>query len=337
LLNVSLRSKFSNVRVVNLSEVKIGVVIPAFNASTTIETVLEAIPSFVSKVIVVVDACKTGTGEALARSNFSNHSRVTVLHNVKNIGVGGSTIRGMKYALEHFQLDVIVKIDADGQIDPGLIEPVVSELVNRDLDYIKGNRLNWERLDFKMPKSRLIANNLATLFFKISTGFWNLGDPANGLFGVQVITLRKLNLDSLKKRWFFESDMLGELAVNGAKVGDFPMKPVYGDEKSNVKLLRQVFPFSFGFARIFFKRVSKQYFINEMNFGSLSILFYLTNYLGLLTFATTTLLPKLFSNVPITSGQTGILIIFLLNMFYSFTFFFFYDFRKAANKQTSNG
>jgi dolichol-phosphate mannosyltransferase len=316
----------------NWSKARIGVVIPAFNAASSIGNVLQEIPASVERVVVVIDACKNGTAEAIYNSNLVKDHRIKVLVNAKNLGVGGSTIRGMQFLLQNFELDTIVKIDADGQIDPTMIPALIKELYEKELDYVKGNRLDWEGAESTMPRARLYANNLATLFFKIATGYWNLGDPANGFIGIRTQILSRINLERIKKRWFFESDLLGALSITDARVGDFPMRPVYGNEKSNVNLALQIFPFTAGFTRILLKRIATQYFTKEMNLASLSLLFCLFNAVLLLVFSCTTIIPKVAIGNPITSGQAGLLVIAIMNVVYSLSYFFGYDFKKSQKQ-----
>lgn len=59
---------------------------------------------------------------------------------------------GYKAAIED-GMDILVKIDSDGQMDPALIMDFVSPIVNGEADYTKGNRFFDLEKVRSMPKS----------------------------------------------------------------------------------------------------------------------------------------------------------------------------------------
>jgi hypothetical protein len=70
----------------------LAVVIPSFRAAGTIGAVLAAIGPEVARIYVVDDGCPDSTGERALRD--SADPRVVVLHNDRNLGVGGAMKRG---------------------------------------------------------------------------------------------------------------------------------------------------------------------------------------------------------------------------------------------------
>ena len=103
----------------------IGVVVPAFRAETTLGDVLRAIPASVAHVFVVDDASPDRLAdvvEALA------DTRVRLIRHENNRGVGGAVKSGYRAALEA-GCDVIVKMDADGQMDPAHLDELVRPLL----------------------------------------------------------------------------------------------------------------------------------------------------------------------------------------------------------------
>src|SRR5580698_10839183 len=94
------------------------VVIPAYRAAATILPVIEAIGPEIDLIVVVDDCCPEGTAVSVA--NRCSDPRVVALMHDANRGVGGAFLTGMRYAIER-GADVIVKIDADGQMDPAQV------------------------------------------------------------------------------------------------------------------------------------------------------------------------------------------------------------------------
>jgi len=105
-----------------LSLPPIAVVIPCYRETGHILDVLAEIGPEVMAIIVVDDACPDGTGDLVEHTNTD--SRVRVIRNALNSGVGGATIAGYREALAT-DAEIIVKIDGDGQMDPKLI-PAIS-------------------------------------------------------------------------------------------------------------------------------------------------------------------------------------------------------------------
>ena len=94
---------------------RIAIVIPAHREEERIEGVIRGLPEWVDHIVVVDDASPDATGE---RARGVNDPRVAVLRHEQNQGVGGATLTGFNKALE-LGADVIVKMDGDGQMDPG--------------------------------------------------------------------------------------------------------------------------------------------------------------------------------------------------------------------------
>ena len=92
---------------------------------------------------------------------------------------------------------------------------VISE---HEADYVKGNRFFSSRTIAAMPALRLFGNAGLSFLTKLSTGYWDLFDPTNGYTAIEAQVARELPVDALHKRYFFESDMLFQLAVLRARV-----------------------------------------------------------------------------------------------------------------------
>ena len=93
------------------------------------------------------------TPPASGRSRTCRDRRITVLHNRRNLGVGGAMKRGYARALAD-GAEIIVKLDADGQMDPRHIPRLIAPILGGAADYAKGNRFAPARL---MPPGQLAA------------------------------------------------------------------------------------------------------------------------------------------------------------------------------------
>ncbi|MGA3013010.1 MAG: glycosyltransferase family 2 protein [Bacteroidales bacterium] len=246
----------------------VAVIIPSFNVKDSILGVLSEIGPEVKKIYVVDDACPQGSGN-FVKENCTD-SRVEVLFNPRNLGVGGAVIAGYKKALED-GCTIMVKIDGDGQMEPSLISKFIDPILRKEADYVKGNRFYDLEYLRKMPGIRRFGNAILSFISKMSCGYWNLMDPANGFTAISAKALRHLPLEKIDKRFFFESDMLFRLNTIRAVALDFPMYSEYGSEKSNLKISGVLFRFPFKYLNRFIKRIFYNYFLRDFNIGSLEL------------------------------------------------------------------
>lgn len=247
----------------------IAVIIPAYKVSQHILDVLSKIGPEVDEIYVVDDFCPEGSGKLV--SEKCRDSRVRVIRNEMNLGVGGAVKAGFRAAMNG-GAKVLVKIDGDGQINPSLIPQLVAPLLDGSADYAKGNRFfNVQRIK-EMPLIRIIGNLGLSFYSKLSSGYWDIFDPNNGFIAIRSETAGRLPFSKISDRYFFESDMLFRLNLTRAVVIDIPMEPVYGEEVSSLKVLPSIFEFSYKHIRNFLKRIVYNYYLREFNLASLELL-----------------------------------------------------------------
>ena len=247
----------------------VAVVIPCYRVRSAVLRVIAAVPGFVRFIICVDDCCPEESGAHISAKVVD--PRVRVFHNDVNLGVGGATIRGFQEALA-LGADIVVKIDGDGQMDPELLPRFISPIINGKADYVKGNRFTSIESVRQMPALRLFGNSVLSLLCKLSSGYWHLFDPNNGYICCHADVLKRLPLNKIARRYFFESDMLFRLGVARALVLDVPMAAVYGDEQSSLRIGRVALPFLFSHIRNFGKRMLYRYFILDFNIASVELL-----------------------------------------------------------------
>lgn len=266
---------------------RIAVVIPAYRVSSSILQVISSIGPEVSQIYVIDDCCPENSGRMV--SEACSDSRVKVLFHNENLGVGAATITGYSEAMDR-AADIVVKLDGDGQMNPELIPAMVTPILRGDADYVKGNRFDsLEDLE-EMPRVRIFGNAVLSLWSKFSSGYWRVNDPTNGFTAIHKIALAKLPLGKLSRRYFFESDMLFRLAVIGAVVFDVPMRAIYGDETSNLKIRRVLWEFPLKHTLNLLKRIFYRYYLREWSIASFyfpfsSILLSFGLWFGLSSFA----------------------------------------------------
>jgi dolichol-phosphate mannosyltransferase len=246
----------------------IAVVIPCFRAKRHVLGVLAAIPPLVDRIYVVDDGCPEGTGSAV--EDGCRDPRVGVLRHERNLGVGAATLTGYRAALAD-GAEIVVRLDADGQMDPARIAQLVSPIADGSADYAKGNRFfDLEGLR-AMPRLRLVGNSILSFASKLSSGYWNVMDPTNGFTAIHAAVLRQLPLDKLAPGYFFESDLLFRLGTIRAVVQDVPMPAAYGDEESSLVIRRVAAEFAAKHVANTAKRLFYSYYLRNFNIASIEI------------------------------------------------------------------
>lgn len=246
----------------------IAVVIPSYRVTRHILDVIQAIGPQVKHIYVVDDCCPDGSGQFVRQ--HCRDARVVVLEHSVNQGVGGAVMSGYLAAIAA-GASVIVKIDGDGQMDPGLIPQFVAPILAGQADYTKGNRFfDLEQIG-AMPPLRLFGNAVLSLMTKLSSGYWDLFDPTNGYTAIHADAARHLPFKKISRRYFFESDMLFRLNTLHAVVLDVPMDAHYGDEVSNLKISQVVSEFLAKHTRNFFKRLFYNYYLRNMSLASIEL------------------------------------------------------------------
>jgi dolichol-phosphate mannosyltransferase len=251
-------------------KVKTGVIIPCYKVSAHICDLIRKIGDEVEIIIIVDDCCPEKSGSQV--DNTFTDPRIRVLYHTVNQGVGGAVLTGYQAAIEA-GANVLVKLDGDGQMDPALINEFISPILNGEADYTKGNRFFGIEAVKQMPLIRLIGNTGLSFLTKFSSGYWNLFDPTNGFTAISAKVLEQLPFNKISRRYFFESDMLFRLNLLRAVIIDIPMLSKYGNEKSNLKVSRELPQFLFKNLLNFGKRILYNYFIRNFNYASLELIF----------------------------------------------------------------
>ena len=247
---------------------RVGVVIPSYKVRPQILDVLRRVGSEVCAIYVVDDCCPDGSGDWVRES--CDDARVKVLRHSENQGVGGAVMTGYRAALAD-GMEILVKVDGDGQMDPRLIPSFIAPIVAGEADYAKGNRFFDLEAVRAMPKARLFGNAVLSFMTKLSSGYWDLFDPANGYTALHAGVARRLPFAKLSKGYFFETDMLFRLNTLRAVVVDVPMQAKYGEEVSSLKISKIVGQFLLKHLRNFGKRIFYNYYLRDLSLASIQL------------------------------------------------------------------
>lgn len=236
---------------------RIAVVVPAFNEEKLIGDSIKKVPAYVDSIIVV-DDCSSDNTLKIAKSHKKKVvPELIVIHHEVNQGVGAAIITGYKKAIE-LKSDIAAVMAGDAQMDPEYLPDLLDPIIDDRADYTKGNRLFSKDIE-NMPRLRQRGNAILTLLTKISSGYWDIIDPQNGYAAASSKVLTTIDLDAIHKRYGYCNDILVKLNIYNFRVMDVEMPPVYGEEKSGIKVRSYTFKMSWLLTKCFFHRISKKY------------------------------------------------------------------------------
>jgi glycosyltransferase involved in cell wall biosynthesis len=241
------------------------VVVPAYNEEKLIGRVIETMPDYVDKIVVVDDVSTDSTVQIVRRYAEKESSKVVLIEHKKNQGVGGTIATGYKWARDN-RFDATAVMAGDAQMDPadlpGLLDPVVAG----EIDYAKGNRLFTGNAWQVIPKIRYLGNSYLSLLTKIASGYWHVADSQTGYTVINLRALEMLDLDGIYKRYGMPNDMLIKLNVFNFRVRDIAVRPVYNiGEKSNIKFRKVAFTIPFLLLKGFLYRMKEKYIIRDFH------------------------------------------------------------------------
>jgi dolichol-phosphate mannosyltransferase len=250
----------------SITKARIAVVIPSFQAAQHIRRVIAGIPPFVDH-IVVVDDCSSDETAALVSRYATDDPRLVLVRHAVNLGVGGAVLTGYQKALD-LGADIIVKMDADDQMDPAYLLPLIAPILSGEADYTKGNRFLRTRELRAMPVARRIGNLGLSFMTKVASGQWPIFDPTNGYTAIHAAIVPHLDQPAIDRRYFFESSMLLELGLLRAVVRDVSIPARYQDEPSYLSKRKAFLEFPRRLLRGFRHRLWLQYFVRDFTAAS---------------------------------------------------------------------
>jgi len=235
-------------------DLRIAVVIPAYNEADKIAATVRAVPTFIDDIFVIDDA---SSDETSARAKACDRD-VTVIRHDENRGVGGAIATGYRLALAA-GADIAVVMAGDGQMDPEDLPSLLVPIADGNADYVKGNRFKHPEIWTAMPKTRIVGNIVLSAATRVTSGYTHVFDSQCGYTAIHRRALASIDLDVLWARYGYPNDLLSRLYVAGVRVVDVPVRPIYGDHwRSGINLSTALHPLPWVLLRSWGNRLAAQ-------------------------------------------------------------------------------
>jgi 2-polyprenyl-3-methyl-5-hydroxy-6-metoxy-1,4-benzoquinol methylase len=215
---------------------RIGILIVAFNAVTTLSKVLRRItPNVwrnVEEVAVFDDASQDSTYElAVGMKTMRDLPKLHVLHHAKNLGYGGNQKAGYRYFMDK-GFDIVVLLHGDGQYAPEILSHLYSPIVRGEANAVFGSRMMMTYggpLKGGMPLYKYVGNRILTFFENRALGM-NLTEFHSGYRAYDLHALRRLNLDNMTNDFHFDTEIVIKLHHERFLIKEVPIPTYYGSE-----------------------------------------------------------------------------------------------------------
>ena len=214
---------------------KVIIVMPAYNAASTLEQTLKDIPKGTVDEIVLTDDFSTDNTVEVA-----NKLGLTVIEHSENRGYGANQKTCYDYALSK-GADIIVMIHPDYQYDPRIIPFAVGFMTTNICDMVLGSRIRTRRetLEGGMPIYKYISNRFLTFTENMVLG-QNLGDFHSGFRAYKREVLEKIDYHKNSDDFVFDTEFLAQSVYHNFRIGDIPIPTRYFPEASSINLKRSL-------------------------------------------------------------------------------------------------
>jgi glycosyltransferase involved in cell wall biosynthesis len=214
---------------------KVVVVLPAYNAQSTLaKTLAEIDRSWVDDIVLVDDASQDATAE-LAKELGIQH----VLVHEQNRGYGGNQKSCYHKALE-LGADIVVMVHPDYQYTPKLLNALISMVASGVYDAVFASRiLGKGALEGGMPRYKYWSNRLLTAIQNLLMG-QHLSEYHTGYRAYHKRVLNAVNFDLNSDDFVFDNQIVSQTFNAGFSIGELSCPTRYFPEASSINFRRSV-------------------------------------------------------------------------------------------------
>lgn len=218
-----------------LSNKKIVVVMPAYNAEKTIIKTYNDIPHDIVDEVILVDDCSRDKTIEVSKKL----ERVHIFKHDKNKGYGGNQKTCYQEAL-NLGADVVIMLHPDYQYNPKLITAMSSLIAERVYDCVLGSRiLGGKSIKGGMPLYKYISNRFLTFLENIIIG-QKLSEYHTGYRAFSKEILQTLPLNKNSDDFVFDNQMLLQALYHDFKIGEISCPTRYEADSSSISFSRSV-------------------------------------------------------------------------------------------------
>lgn len=216
-----------------LNNKKIIVVLPAYNASKTLEMTYREIPFDIVDDVVLVDDHSRDDTARVARELGITH----VIRHEQNKGYGGNQKTCYDTALS-LGADIVIMLHPDYQYTPLLIPSIASIIANDLYPVVLASRiLGKGARKGGMPLYKYIANRGLTFVQNMLVGY-KLSEYHTGYRAFSRDVLEGIDYRRNSDDFVFDNQMLSQIIYAGFDIGEVTCPTKYFEEASSINFRR---------------------------------------------------------------------------------------------------
>jgi dolichol-phosphate mannosyltransferase len=203
-------------------------IIPTYNERINVGRLIDRLQdTFASlphemQILVVDDHSPDGTADAV-REQRRRTSNVHLLEGQKH-GLGAAYIRGMRYAIDVLQADVVFQMDADFSHQPSDVPRLLAAL-EQGADLVIGSRyVAGGTVPRQWSFRRRLNSRCGNAAARYIAGLHRVRDCTAGFRGIRTSVLRRIDIDRIRVQGYaFQIALLHAATVVGANIVELPV------------------------------------------------------------------------------------------------------------------
>ena len=198
-------------KILGVSKVILSIIIPCFNESKTILSLIDAVkksPVKNREIIIVDDGSQDGTRDIL---NHLNDPEVRIIFHSKNKGKGAALRTGFNEA----KGDICIVQDADLEYDPQEFPLVIQPILDGKADVVFGSRFQSGRPHRVVYFWHRVGNGLLTLMSNLFTDL-NLSDMETCYKAFRREVIQAVNIR--ENRFGFEPEVTAKISKMDVRI-----------------------------------------------------------------------------------------------------------------------
>ena len=216
---------------------KVFIIIPAYNASATITSVFERIPSEVHNRVdqfVVVNDGSTDDTETVLKNLSKRYPNLSILTHEMNQGYGAAEKTLLNFCVDQ-GAEAVILLHSDGQYSPEKILDLLKPIDDNEADIVQGSRmLGGGALKGGMPFYKYISNKALTRIENLAFGL-SLAEYHSGFMLYSKKAFTEIPFNKLSNSFDFDLEMIIMSKVKRLRLKEVAIPTVYADEISHLK------------------------------------------------------------------------------------------------------
>ena len=213
----------------------VTVVLPAYNAESTLKKTFDEIPFDIVDHVVLVDDKSTDSTIKIAQELGIKH----IISHDKNKGYGGNQKSCYNKALS-LGSDIVIMLHPDYQYTPKLLHSMAYLIANGVYSVVFGSRiLGKGALIGGMPLYKYISNRFLTFFQNLLMNN-HLAEYHTGYRAFSAEVLRSIDYEKCSDNFVFDNQVIAQICDKGYEIAEITCPTKYFPEASSIKIKNSI-------------------------------------------------------------------------------------------------